>query len=93
MDEIHKMKQNGADSVNVEKVVAEDTRSLETNVKENGYWRYNLEQTIFLQRRPQCHFARCRSYKTINGRKNKKQLANKYFDENNMAKFILRPEK
>lgn len=92
MDEIRNLKQNGAPQINVEKVTAEDTRGLETSVKENSYWRYNLEQKIYHNEDPVTILQDSELVKKLTVDKTK-ELANKYFDENNMAKLVLVPEK
>lgn len=92
MDEIHNLKLNGAPQVNIDKVTAEDVRGLETSVKENSYWKFNLEQKIYHNEDPLDILKDPEMSKTLTIEKTK-QLANKYFDETNMAKIILVPEK
>ena len=92
MDEIHHMKENGAAAVNVEKVVAEDTRNIEIQSKENSYWRYNLEQSFYYNKDPNLFLHDSEMAKLLTVERTK-ELANKYFDEKNMAKFVLMPEK
>lgn len=38
LDEINKIKQNGAKAVDIEKFIAEESRSTETQLKDNGFW-------------------------------------------------------
>ena len=38
LDEINKIRQNGALKLDIEKFIAEETRSTETQLKENGFW-------------------------------------------------------
>ena len=38
LDEINKIKQNGALKLDMEKFIAEETRSTETQIKDNGFW-------------------------------------------------------
>jgi zinc protease len=38
LDEINKIKQNGALKLDIEKFIAEETRSTETQIKDNGFW-------------------------------------------------------
>lgn len=91
MDEIHKLKQNGATQVDVDKVIAEDVRGLETSVKENSYWKYNLEQKIYHNEDPLTILQDSDMVKKLTVERTK-EIANKYFDENNMAKLVLAPE-
>ncbi|MDE3253188.1 MAG: insulinase family protein, partial [Bacteroidota bacterium] len=51
-DVIEETRKNGVSKENIEKVVAEQTRSLENEVKENSYWRYQLEQHFFRHLNP-----------------------------------------
>jgi zinc protease len=92
MDEIHNLKQNGAPQVNIDKVTAEDVRGLETSVKENSYWKYNLEQKIYHNEDPLTILQDGDLLKKLTIDRTK-ELANKYFDESNVAKLILEPEK
>ncbi len=92
MDEIKNLKQNGAPQGNIDKVIAEDTRGLETSIKENGYWKYNLEQMIYRGQDPLDILKDPEMAKKLTVERTK-ELANKYFDESNVAKLILEPEK
>ncbi len=92
LDEIAKIKANGPEKVDVEKVIAEEKRSGELQVKENGFWNsYLLDQ-----------YSDGEDLNFIN-RYNKelidkitvesiKKAANQFCGEN-FAKFILLPEK
>ncbi len=92
LDEVKNLKQNGAPAVNVEKVTAEDTRSLETQLKENSYWRFNLEQKFYHNEDPLTILEDTDNAKKLTVDKTK-ELANKYFNENNLARLVLMPEK
>jgi len=92
MDEVHNLKQNGAPQVNIDKVTAEDVRGLETSVKENSYWKFNLEQKIYHNEDPTTILQASDMSKKLTIDRSK-ELANKYFDESNLAKLILEPEK
>jgi len=61
-------------------------------VKENSYWKFNLEQKIYHNEDPLDILKDPEMAKTLTVEKTK-QLANKYFDETNVAKIILVPEK
>lgn len=92
MDEIKSLKQNGAPQVNIDKVTAEDVRGFETSVKQNSYWKYNLEQKIYHNEDPLTLLQDGELIKKLTIDKTK-ELANKYFNENNMAKLVLQQEK
>jgi len=91
LTEIANTKNNGLASVNVDKVIAEQTRGLENEVKENSYWRYHLEQDFFRKANP---------LEILNAKERTKQftvagskvLANRFFNEKAMIKLILLPE-
>ncbi len=92
MKEIDNLKTNGAPQVNVEKVIAEDTRSMQLQVKENGYWLYNLEQKYYHKENPAELLKDSEMVKMLTVERTK-ELANKYFNTNNLAKLVLMPER
>ncbi len=92
MAEISNMKMNGASQVNIDKVTAEDTRSLEKDLKENGYWQYNLEQKYLYGEDPKTILEDMPNLKKMTVARTK-EMANKYFSLENFAKMILLPEK
>lgn len=92
MDEIKNLKANGAAQVNIEKVIAEDTRGLETSVKDNGYWLYNLQEKYYNNEDPKTILEDAAMVKKLTVARTK-ELANKYFDDKNVAKLVLMPEK
>jgi zinc protease len=91
MEEIKNTKANGVAAVNVEKIIAEQTRALETDIKENSYWRFQLEQAFFRKENPMNILLMAQKIKLFNVARSQ-LLANRYFDENNMAKLVLLPE-
>jgi zinc protease len=92
IDEAKKIKANGITPVNVEKVIAEDTRGLENAVKENSYWLYNLEQKYYYKEDPKIILEDPAMVKKLTVERTK-ELANKYFNESNFLQFVLMPEK
>jgi len=92
LQEISKLKASGASQVNIEKVTAEDTRSLETSLKQNSYWQYNLEQKFLWKEDPKTILEDMDNLKKLNVQRTK-ELANKYLSMENFAKMILMPEK
>jgi zinc protease len=52
MEEIKNIKANGGTQTNVDKVIAEDTRGIQTTVKENSYWLYNLQDKYYYNEDP-----------------------------------------
>lgn len=92
MQEINSLKTNGAAQVNIDKVTAEDVRSLETDLKQNRYWQYNLEQKYLYKEDPRTILNDMSNLKKLTVERTK-ELANKYFNQDNFAKMILLPEK
>ncbi|MEY3739295.1 MAG: hypothetical protein RL544_2073, partial [Bacteroidota bacterium] len=90
-EEIKQTKLNGVAQINIDKVKAEQTRSLENDVKENSYWRYKLEQAIFRGSDPTKILQAPAKINLIDVATTK-ALANKYFNDANKAKFVLLPE-
>ena len=92
LDEIEKIKTNGPEKVDVEKVIAEEKRSVELQLKENGFWNSYLldqysdgEDLNFINRYNKDLIDKI-SVESI------KKAANKFCGEN-LAKFVLLPEK
>jgi zinc protease len=92
MQEVSKLKADGAAQVNIDKVTAEDVRSLEKDLKENNYWQYNLEQKTLYGEDPKTILEDMSNLKKMTVKRSK-EMANKYFSMENFAKMILLPEK
>jgi zinc protease len=91
MDEIKSLKEKGAAQTNIEKVIAEDTRALETSVTNNNYWLYNLQQKYYNNEDPKTILENASLARKLTVARTK-ELAEKYFDMNNVAKLILMPQ-
>ncbi|MES2005724.1 MAG: insulinase family protein [Bacteroidota bacterium] len=91
LDEIRNTKANGITQTNVDKILAEQTRALESEVKENSYWRYRLEQQFFRNADPLKILEAPQRIKQFTVERSK-ALANQYFNENNFVKLVLLPE-
>ena len=91
LNEIEKIKQNGATKDDVEKVIAEDTRGLENRVRENDYWLSNLEDKFYFGEDPTLILKDKETLKKLTSARTK-ELANKYFNNGNMIKALLLPE-
>lgn len=92
LDEIAKIKANGPEKVDVEKVTAEEKREVELQVKENGFWNsylldqyYDGEDLNYINRY-QSQLIDKISIESV------KKAANQFCGEN-FAKFVLLPEK
>ena len=92
MEEIGKIKQNGPEAVDVQKFIAEDTRSTEVQLKENAFWLARLSSASQNQTDPATilHYIPDLSKATI---QTVKDAANKYLSGDNLIKLILLPEK
>lgn len=89
--EIKKLKTDGATQTNINKVIAEDTRGLETSTKDNSYWLYNLQTKYYYNEDPKTILDDPAMVKKLTVARTK-ELANKYFNLENMDRFVLNPE-
>jgi zinc protease len=92
MDEIKNLKEKGAPQTNIDKIIAEETRGLETAVTNNSYWLYKLQQKYYNNEDPKTILEDSSLVRKLTVERTK-ELANKYFDMNNVIKLILMPEK
>ncbi|MDB4902115.1 MAG: peptidase [Mucilaginibacter sp.] len=92
MEEIDKIKQNGALPTDIEKFAAQDARSTQVQLKENIFWAGYLGSASQNQEDPDAilHHVSNLSQVTV---QSTKDAANKYFNGNNLIKLILLPEK
>ncbi|GEO08648.1 M16 family metallopeptidase [Segetibacter aerophilus] len=91
LEEVKKMKADGGSQTNVEKVIAEDTRGMETGVKENNYWLYNLQSKYYRNEDPLTILQDPVMVRKLTVERTK-ELANKYFNFDNLTKIVLMPE-
>ncbi len=92
LDEINKVKVNGAQTVDVEKFVAEERRTTETQLKENGFWLGYLTNKIQNNDDPKQILGYLDSLKMINPAV-LKSAADRYLSGDNLIRFVLLPEK
>ena len=92
LDEINKIKQNGAQAVDVEKYIAEERRSTETQLKQNGFWSGYLTNTYQLKDDPLRILTYMDSLKKVTP-ESLKSAAARYLSGDNLIKFVLLPEK
>ena len=90
-EEINALKTKGAVQVNIDKVQAEGVREMELQVKENSYWLSNLEDKYYYNENPLDILKDAELVKQMTIERSK-QMANQYFNTNNMVKLILLPE-
>ncbi|MEJ6982484.1 insulinase family protein [Pedobacter sp. P351] len=92
LDEINKVKANGAQAGDIEKFIAEERRSTETQLKQNGFWLGYLSSQYQNNESPVQVLTYLDSLKKITPA-GLKDIANKYLSGNNLIKFVLLPEK
>jgi len=91
MEEIAKIKKDGAQLVDIQKYTAEDKRSTEVQLKENGFWAGHLIRTAQYQENPDAVLNHNKDLEQVTVQSTK-DAANKYLGDN-LIKFILYPEK
>lgn len=91
MAEIRQTKESGVARENVDKVIAEQTRAMENDVKENSFWRFRLEQQFFRGNDPAAILESAKKIKDFTVERSR-ETARKYFDESNLVRLVLMPE-
>ncbi|MGN6394745.1 MAG: M16 family metallopeptidase [Mucilaginibacter sp.] len=92
LDEINKLRQNGAAQADIDKFVAEDARSTQVQMKENIFWAGYLGAAAQNQENPDNILKHVSNLGNVTPQSTK-EAANKYLSGNNLIKFILLPEK
>jgi zinc protease len=90
--EINKVKTGGAQAADVEKFLAEERRSTEVQLKQNGFWLGYLSGQYQNDESPTKVLSYLESLKKINPA-TLKATANKYLTGKNFIKLVLLPEK
>lgn len=92
LDEIKKIRDNGATQVDVDKVVSEDRRVTEVQLKENGFWLSYLTNQFQNDENPEQILAYQEALKKITPEA-LKVAANKYLSGDNFVRMVLYPGK
>ncbi|MCJ8210605.1 insulinase family protein [Mucilaginibacter sp. RS28] len=92
LDEINKIKQNGAEKDDIEKFVAEEKRQVEVQLKENGFWASYLSSSDETKSDPERILTYIDKLNQVTV-PSTKEAANKYLSGTNLIKLILYPEK
>jgi zinc protease len=92
MEEIDKIKQNGALATDIEKFAITDARSTQVQLKENIFWAGYLASALQNNQDPDAILKHVGSLENVTAQSTK-DAANKYLNGNNLLKFILLPEK
>ena len=64
---------------------------METEVKENNYWLYNLQNKYYYNEDPKTILEDAAMVRKLTVERTK-EIANKYFNEDNMVRLVLMPE-
>lgn len=91
LDEINKIKQKGADAGDIDKFLAEERRSTETQLKQNGFWSSYLTGQYLNNESPTQVLTYLESLKKITPQ-SLRETANKYLSGENFIKLVLLPE-
>ncbi len=91
MEEINKIKQSGAQPVDIQKFKAEQTRSTEVEMKENSFWSGLLYRSALYNENPDRVLTYLHNLDQVTV-ESTKATARQYLG-NNLIKFILLPEK
>lgn len=92
MDEISKLKLNGALPTDIQKFVAEEARSTQVQLKENVFWAGYLGSASQNGQNPDDILSHVSHLDQITVQSTK-ETANKYLNTSNLVKLILMPEK
>jgi zinc protease len=92
MEEIAKIRKDGAELTDIQKFIAEDKRSTEVQLKENSFWSGYLNRTAQYQQDPDMILNHNKDLEQITVQSTK-ETANQYLSGDNLIKLILLPEK
>jgi zinc protease len=92
MEELNKIKQDGAVPLDIQKFVAQDARATQVHMKENIFWAGFLGSASQNEENPDEILNHVNSLGGITVQSTK-DAANKYLNSNNLIKVILLPEK
>lgn len=91
LDEINKIRQNGAQAVDIEKFIAEETRTTETQLKDNGFWLGYLSNQLQNEEDPKQVLNYLESLKELSPEFLKATVQYRLAD--NFIRMVLLPEK
>jgi len=92
MEEVDKIRQNGAEPTDIAKYQAEEKRATEVQLKENRFWAAHLIHASQNQEDPDNVLNHINELNQVTVQSTK-AAANKYLSGNNLIKLILYPEK
>ena len=91
MQDIENLKKQGASDKNLVKVKETQRKEVETNLKENPYWMSALQSAYRYGSDPENILNQNEAIDKLKS-KDVKKAAKNYFNMENFAKFVLRPE-
>jgi zinc protease len=91
MDEINKIKKYGAEATDIQKIVAEDTRTYETKIKQNKFWLNYLYKSYENKDDPKAILGYINSLSQVTPQ-SIKEAAKSYLSGKNIVKLVLLPE-
>jgi zinc protease len=92
LEEIEKLKNNGAEAKDIEKFVAETRRKNEVDIKTNDFWRGYIDNGVFYGEDLNDVFEEDKRLNEVTIASTK-TAAKKYFNPDNYIKVVLMPEK
>ena len=92
VEEVNKIKQNGAVATDIEKFTIQDARSTQLQMKENFFWAGHLGASSQNNENPDNILTHVSNLSSVTVQSTK-DAANKYLSGNNLIKLILMPEK
>lgn len=92
LDEINKIREHGAEATDLEKFIAEETRTTETQLKDNGFWLVYLNNQYQNEEEPTQVLTYLESLKELTPEQLKATVKNRLTSEN-YIRMILLPEK
>lgn len=91
-EEINKLKTNGADAKEIQNFTLKEAQETKTNFRQNIFWAGHLNSTSQNQEDPGRLISHVQNLSKVTSQSTK-EAANKYFNDTNLIKLILLPEK
>ena len=92
LDEVIKIKQNGASQVDIQKLIADETRATQLKLKQNIFWIEHLSSAYKNKEPPGYIITYINTLNNVTV-ESTKVTATKYLNDDNFIKLILLPQK
>ena len=92
MDEVNKIRRNGASQADIQKFIANETRSTQLKLKQNSFWIEHLASAYKNKENPGYITTYINTLNDVTV-ESTKATANKYLNNDNFIKLVLLPEK